>query len=96
MAIAADPLLPSGPPSAADWAAISIAAALKTSVTASTVIASAAIAVAVANNNNHPHNGHDIDNCLHDDGHDDMIVDNGLTSSHSPPVVCPVDRGDRH
>jgi hypothetical protein len=42
MAIAAEPLLPSGPPSVADWAAVSIAAASETSVTNATVVASAA------------------------------------------------------
>ena len=87
--------LQSGPPSAADWAAFSVAAASETSVTASAVVAFAAIAVAVANDDDHPRNGHDVGNCLHDDGHDDAIVDNSLTSSHSPLVVRPVDRGDR-
>jgi hypothetical protein len=53
MAIAAEPLLPSGPPLAADWAAVSIAAALETKVTAATVVAAAAIAISVTNNDNH-------------------------------------------
>jgi hypothetical protein len=48
MAIAAKPSLPFGPPSAADWAAISIAAALETRVTTAAVIASTAIAIAIA------------------------------------------------
>ncbi len=83
MAIAAEPSSPSGPPSAADWAAVSFAAASATSVTAATVIASAAVAVAVAKDNNHPR-----------DGHDDVIVDDGLTLSRSPLVVRPVEFGD--
>jgi hypothetical protein len=87
MAIAAEPSSPSGPPSAADWAAVSVAAASETSVTASAVVASAAVAVAVANDDDHPRDGHDVDDCLHDDGHDDVIVDDGLTSSCSPSVV---------
>jgi hypothetical protein len=95
MAIAAEPSSPSGPPLAADWAAVSIAAALETSITTSAIVASAAVAVAVANNEDHPQDGHDIDDCLHDDGHDDVIVDNGLTSSCSPSVVRPVDRSNR-
>jgi hypothetical protein len=94
MAIAAEPSLPSSLPSVADWAAVSVAAALETSITASTVVASAAIAVAVANDDNHPCDGHDVDDCLHDDGHDDVIVDDGLTLSCSPLVAHPVDRGD--
>ncbi len=49
MAIAAGPSSPSGPPSATDWAAVSIAAASETRVTAATVVASTAIAVAVTN-----------------------------------------------
>jgi hypothetical protein len=94
MAIAAELSLPSGPLSAADWAAVSVAAASETSVTASAIVASATVlAVAVANNNNHPRNGHDVDSCLHD-GHNDVIVDNSLTLSCSTPVVCPVDRGN--
>jgi hypothetical protein len=88
MAITAEPSLPSGPPSAAAWAAVS-------SVTASAVVASAAVAVAVANDDDHPHDGHNVDDCLRDDGHDDVIVDDGLTSSCSPSVVRPVDRGDQ-
>jgi hypothetical protein len=94
MAIAAEPLSPSGPPSAADWAAISIAAALETSVTASAVVASTAVAVAVPNAADHPRDGHNVDNCLHDDGHDDMVVNNGLTLSCSPSDVHPVDCGN--
>ncbi len=43
MAIAAEPLLPSGPPSAADWAAVNIAAASEMRVNPATVVASAAI-----------------------------------------------------
>ncbi len=93
MAITAEPLSPSGPPSAADWAAVSVAAALETSVTASAVIASAAVTIAVANNDGHPRDGHDVDDCLHD-GHDDVIVNDGLTLPCSPLVVRPVDRGD--
>jgi hypothetical protein len=94
VAIAAEPSSPSGPPSAADWAAVSVAAASETSVTASAVVASAAVAVAVANDDDHPRDGHDVDDCLHD-GHEDVIVDDGLTSSRSPSAVRPVDRGDR-
>jgi hypothetical protein len=95
MAIAAEPSSPSSPSLATDWAAISVAAALETSVTASAVIASATIAVAVANDDNYLRNGHDVDDCLHDDGHNDVIVDNGLTLSCSPLVVRPVDRGNQ-
>ncbi len=84
MAIAAEPSLPSGPPSAADWAAVSVAAALATSVTAATVVASAAVAIAVIKDDNHPCNGHD-----------NVIVDDGLTLSCSPLVVRPVDFGDQ-
>jgi hypothetical protein len=51
MAIAAEPLLPSGSLFAVDWVAISIAAALETRVNASAGIASATVAVAVTNNN---------------------------------------------
>ena len=95
MTIAAEPLSPFCPPSSADWAAISVAAALETSVTASAIVASAVVAITVANDDDHPQDGHDIDDCLHDDGHDDVIVDNGLTSSCSPSVVRPVDRSNR-
>jgi hypothetical protein len=95
IAIATEPLLPSSPQLATDWVAFSIAAALETSVTAFAVIAAAAVAVAVANNDDHPHNGHDINNYLHDDGHDDVIVDKGLTLSCSPLVVRPVEHGDQ-
>jgi hypothetical protein len=94
MAIAAEPSSPSGPPLATDWVAVSIAAALETSVTASALVASATVTIAVTNEDNHPCNRHDVDNCLHD-GHDNMIVDNGLTLSCSPSVVRPVDRGDQ-
>jgi hypothetical protein len=51
MKIAAEPLLPSDPPLAADWVAVNIAATSETRVTAATVIASAAVAVAIANDN---------------------------------------------
>ncbi len=94
MAIAAELSLPSGPPSATDWAAVSIAAALETSVTASAIVASAAVTIAVANDNDHPPNGHNVDNFLHD-GHNNVIVDNSLTLSCTPLVVRPVDRGDQ-
>jgi hypothetical protein len=40
MAITAKPSSPSGPPSAADWAAISVSAALETSITAAVVASS--------------------------------------------------------
>ncbi len=80
MAITAKPLPPSSPPLAADWAAISVAAALETRVDAATVVASAAIAVAVTNNNDHPCDGHDVNDCLHD-GYKDVIVKDG------PPFV---------
>ncbi len=89
MAIAAEPSSPSIPPSAADWAAISVAAASETSVTAF-----ATVAITVANKDDHPRDGRDINDCLHDDGHDDVIVDDGLTLSHSPLVVHPVDLGN--
>ena len=95
MAIAAEPSLPSGPPLAADWVAISVAEALETRVNASAVVASAAVAIAVANAANHPRNGHNVDNCLHDDGHNNVIVDDGLTSYCSPSVVRPVDHGNQ-
>jgi hypothetical protein len=91
MTIAAEPSLPSGPLSAAGWSAISVAAALETSITASAIVASATIAIAVANNDNHPRKGHDVNDCPHDDGHNDMIIDDGLTLSHSPLVIRPVD-----
>ncbi len=94
MVIAAEPLSPSGPPLAADWAAISIAAALETSATASAVVASTTVAIAVANAANHPRDGHDVYNFLHDDGHDDVVVNNGLTLSCSPSDVHPVDHGN--
>ncbi len=66
MAIAAEPSSPSGPPSVADRAAVSGAAASETSVTASAVVASApvAIAIAIADDDDHPRNGHDADNCI--------------------------------
>ncbi len=76
MAIAAEPSSPSGPPSAADWAAISVAAALETSITAAAVVASAALAIAVTNVDDHPPDGYDIDNHLHD-WYKDVIVDEG-------------------
>ncbi len=95
MVIAAEPSLPSGPPSAADWAAISIAAASETSITTSTIVASTAVAIAVTNAANHLRDGHDVNDCLHDDGHDDVIVNNGLTLSCSPLVVRPVDCGNQ-
>jgi hypothetical protein len=66
----------------------------ETSITASVVIASTTVAIAVANNDDHPCNGHDINNCLHDDGHNNLIVKDGLTLSCSPLVVRPVDRSD--
>jgi hypothetical protein len=90
MAIAAELSSPSGPPWAADWVAVSIAAVSETSVTTSAIIASTTVAVTVANDNDHPHDGHDVNDCLHD-GHDNVIVDDGLTLSRSPLVICPVD-----
>ncbi len=93
MAIAAEPSAPSGPPPAADWAAVSITAASETSVTTSAVVASAAIVLAVTNDDDHPCNRHDVNNCLHD-GHNDVIVDDGLNSSCSPLVVRPVNHGN--
>jgi hypothetical protein len=95
MVIATEPSSPSSPLLAADWVAISVAAALETSVTASAIVAAAAITVAVANKDNHPRDGHNINNCLHD-GHTKVIVDNGLTLSCSLSVVHPVDHGDQH
>jgi hypothetical protein len=78
MAIAAKPLSPSGPPLAADWVAVSVAAALETRVDAAAVVASAAITV--TNNDDHPCDGNDLDNCLHD-GYEEVIVDDG------PPLL---------
>jgi hypothetical protein len=82
MAITAKPSSPSGPPSAADWAAVSAAAVLETRVDAATIIASAAVALAVAVtiDDDHPCDGHDVDNRLHD-GYKDVIVDDG------PPLL---------
>jgi hypothetical protein len=77
MAIAAKPSSPSGPPSAADWAAISVAAASETRVGAAAVVASAAIAI--TNDDDHPCDGDDVNNYLHD-GYEDVIVDDGLPS----------------
>ena len=74
MAITAKPLSPSGPPLAADWAAVSIAAASETRVDTAAVVASAA--VSVTKENDHPCDGHNVDDCLHD-GYKDVIVDNG-------------------
>jgi hypothetical protein len=90
-AIAAEPSLPSGPSLATDWAAIGVAAALETSITASAVVASATVPVTTANDDDHPHIGHSVDDCLHDDGHNDVIVDDGLTSSCSLSVLHTVD-----
>jgi hypothetical protein len=64
MAIAAEPSLPSGPPSAADRAAVGGAAASETSVTVSAVVASAAIVIAIADDNDHPRDGHDADDSI--------------------------------
>ena len=47
MVIAADSLLPTGPPSAADWVAASVAAVSETSTAATAVASAAAAAVAV-------------------------------------------------
>ncbi len=77
MAIAAKPSSPSGPPSAAEWAAISIAAASETRVNAATVVASTT--VAITNDDDYPCNGHDINDRLHD-GYEDVIVDDGPPS----------------
>jgi hypothetical protein len=104
MVIATEPSLPSAPPSAADWVAISIAAALESSITAAAVVASAAVTIAITNNNDHPCNGHDVDNCRHD-GYEDVIVDDGPPSllflsnynkgnafltRHTPPKLTPL------
>ena len=48
MTIATDSSLPTGPPSAADWVAVGVAAASETSVTAAAVVASAPVAVVAA------------------------------------------------
>ncbi len=64
MAIAAEPSLLSGPPSAADRAAVGGAAASETSVTASAVVASAAIAIAIADDDDHPGDGHDANDSI--------------------------------
>jgi hypothetical protein len=79
MGIAAEPSSPSGAPLAADWAAVSVAAALETSVAAAALVASASVTVAITNNDDHPRNGHDVDDCLHD-GYEDVIVKNGSPS----------------
>jgi hypothetical protein len=81
MAIAAKLLSPSGPPSAAEWAAVSIAAASETRVNAAAVVASATVAVAIpiTNDNDHPCNGHKVVNHLHD-GYEDVIIDKGPPS----------------
>ncbi len=94
MAIAAEPSLPSGPLSAVDWAAISVTAVLETSVTASAVVASSAIAFTIANDNDHTHNGHEVDDCLHD-GHDNVLVNYGLTLSCSLLVIRLIDHGNQ-
>ncbi len=65
MAITADSLSLTGPPSAPDRAAVGSAAASETSITASAVVASAAIAIAIANDDDHPRDGHDADDCIH-------------------------------
>jgi hypothetical protein len=83
MMITAEPSSPFGPPLATDWAAVSVNAASATSVTAATVVAFAAVAVVVTKDNDHPCNGHD-----------DMIVNDGLTFSCSLLVVRPVEFGD--
>jgi hypothetical protein len=95
MVIAAELSSPSCPPSAADWAAVSIAAASETSVTASAIVAFATVAVVVTKEDDHPRDGQDVNNCLHDDEHDNVIVNDGLTLSRSPSVVRPVDRSDQ-
>jgi hypothetical protein len=66
MVIATEPSLPSGPPSAADSVAVSVASASETSVTAATVIASTAVAIAITNDNDHLRDGNNLNNCLHD------------------------------
>ncbi len=83
MAIAAEQSSPSGPPLAADWAALSIAAASETRVPATAIVASATIAVAIAitNDDDHRCDGHDVDDRLHD-GYEDVIADDG------PPRCC--------
>jgi hypothetical protein len=88
MAIAAKLSSPSGPPSAADWAAVSIAAALETRVDATVVIASAAVAIAITNDDDHPREGHKVNDCLHD-GCEDVIVDNG------PPFLLLLSNDDK-
>jgi hypothetical protein len=85
MAIAADSSLPTGPPSATDWVAASVAAASKTS-TATAVIASSAVAVAIANDNNNPCDGHGANNRIQimmtDDRTDDAEEkEHGMPSS---------------
>ncbi len=51
MAIAADSSSLTGPPSAADWVAVGVAAELETSITAATVVASTAVAICHASSN---------------------------------------------
>ena len=81
MAASAELLLPTGPPSAADWAAVIIAAASETTVTTATIVAVATIAVAVAvtNNNDHLCDGHTEGDRLCE-GYDDVIINNGSPS----------------
>jgi hypothetical protein len=52
--------------------AVAVTTASKKSFIATTVISSA-ITISCADNDNHPHDGHNIDNCLHD-GHINMII----------------------
>jgi hypothetical protein len=79
MAIAAEPSSPSGLPSAVDWAAVSVAAALETSITTAAIVASAAVAIAITKHDDHPSNGHNVNNCQHD-GYKGVILDNSHPS----------------
>jgi hypothetical protein len=86
MAIAAKPSSPSGPPSAADWAAVSVAAVSETRVDAAAVVASAS--VAGTNDDDHPCDGHNVDNRLHDGCED-------VTANDSPPLLVFLSNDDK-
>ena len=88
MAIAAEPSSPSGPPSAADRAAVGGAAASETSVTASAVVASAAIAIAIADDDDHPCDGHDADDRIQT-----MTADNRMDDTEEKEHGVPSSTG---
>jgi hypothetical protein len=94
MAIAAELTSPSGPPSAADWAAVSIAAALETSITAFAAVVSAAVAVTVANDDDHPRNGHDINDCIVAAIKNSILSNSSAQAKFTALVDCDVDWSD--